>query len=93
MPDDLTVILDHIRNDAESEITHPDDECGIKVGGFCVPHGTLRAVAALEAVLKLADRYDTIPAYGPTPGARHEVARRICEAISRRLAGKEGSGR
>jgi hypothetical protein len=53
--DGPTVVLEHIRDGAEAEIVHPDDECGISAGGFCTPHAALRLVAALEAVLKLAD--------------------------------------
>jgi len=56
MPDnDVTAILEHIRDGAESEITHPDDECGIEAGGFCVPHAALLLVAAVEGVLELAE--------------------------------------
>ncbi len=28
---------------AESEIVHPDDECGIEAGGSCTAHGALEA--------------------------------------------------
>lgn len=65
IPQDPSVILEHIRDGAESEITHPDDECGVKAGGFCTPHGALAAVAAVEAVLNLigppADLPDEFP--------------------------------
>ena len=54
---DPAVIVEHIRDAAESEITHPDDECSVEAGGLH-PHGALAAVAALEAVLALADDWD-----------------------------------
>jgi len=46
-------------------------------------------LAAVDAVLELADRFDTIPAYGPTPATRHHVARSFRAAIIRGLTGKE----
>jgi hypothetical protein len=58
MPDDLTAILDHVRDGAESEIVHPDDECGIRLGGFCVPHAAVRLLAAVEAALKVHQPVD-----------------------------------
>jgi hypothetical protein len=49
--DGPTVVLEHIRDGAEAEIVHPDDECGISAGGFCTPHAALRLVAAVETTL------------------------------------------
>lgn len=51
MPDPAA-ILPGIREGAESEITHPDDECGIEAGGSCTPHAALLLAAAVGAALK-----------------------------------------
>ena len=95
---DPAVILEYIREGAESEITHPDDECGVKAGGSCTAHGALLTVAALEAVLKLAGD-STVMTHGHAPGRQGPIAwtldpADVREAITTALTGKEaGDGR
>ncbi len=42
-PDDPAATLADLKDAAESEIVHPDDECGIEAGGSCTAHGALEA--------------------------------------------------
>jgi hypothetical protein len=94
--DDLTAILEHIRDGAESEITHPDDECGVQAGGFCTPHGALVLVAAVERLSELADRWDVTAGRLGTHHSRHRAfkmcADEVREAITTALTGEEAGG-
>jgi len=87
MADDLASTLAAIREDNERVIAL----CAIAPAAVkqLAEHDVPALLAAIEAVLELADRYDTIPAYGPTPAIRHQVARSFREAITRELTGKE----
>jgi hypothetical protein len=93
VPDDPLPSLARIRETAEAEIVHPDDECGPEVGGYCTPHAALVLAGALEAVLKLHQPDDRGAGACCKGCATHVTFTRwpclTVQAITAKLTGKE----
>lgn len=86
IPDDLTAVLDEIRANANGDVVDSDEDCA-DPRTSCLGHNALRAVAALEAGLKVADEYDVPPYFlDDVTAARRGVALRFREAITREIA-------